>query len=81
MYNYTMKELKNEIYEYIANHKYASQNEIAEDLNIKSGLDIMTVLSELHKDGFINLEPIPLSLNNSNSVRYIVSGKVYKKEV
>lgn len=76
--SYTMKELKNEVYKYVVEHKFASQNEIADDLNIDNGLDIMKVLSELHEDNYIIVKPLPLSINNSSSVRYVVTTKDYE---
>ncbi len=81
MYDYTMKELKYEAYKYILNHPCASPNDIEKDLDIKNGLDVMVALSELREEGYIILKPVPLSLSNSSSVRYIVSGKEYAKEI
>ncbi len=75
---YTKNELKNAVYMYIAEHNYASLQEIANALRIENGKALWTIVEELRSEFYIALNPIPLNIgDNNSSCRFTVTKKEY----
>ena len=69
--------MKKSVYDYIYNHPDVSFHDIAPAVN-KPESEVLKIVNVLHREGYITLSRIiPLSLENSDSCRYSVTGKQY----
>lgn len=72
--------MKKSVYDYIRNHPDASIRDIASAVN-KPELDVLRAVTILHEEKYVTLSRIiPLSLENSDSCRYSVTGKQYSSD-
>ena len=69
--------MKKRVYDYICCHPDASIHDIASAID-KPEMEVLNIVDALHGEGYITLSRIvPLSLENSDSCRYAVTGKQY----
>ncbi len=69
--------MKKRVYDYICCHPDASIHDIASAID-KPEMEVLNIVDALHGEGYITLSRIvPLSLENSDSCRYSVTGKQY----
>ena len=69
--------MKKSVYNYICSHPDTSIHDIASAID-KPEMEVLKIVNTLDREGYITLSRmIPLSLENSDSCRYSVTGKQY----